>query len=366
MSQSIYLVAGARPNFMKIAPLIKEFLKENIKFKIIHTGQHYDYNMSKVFFDKLGIPEPEIHLNVGSASHAIQTAKIMIEFEKVLLNEEPDLVLVVGDVNSTIACALVAKKLFIKVAHVEAGLRSFDFRMPEEINRILTDQLSDYLFTSEKSGEMNLRKEGISPEKIFFVGNIMIDNLVMNLERARNIKVLKKYNLEKKNYALITCHRPSNVDHKEDLEKIVKILNFIQEKIKLFFPVHPRTKKNLKKFDLISNLRKQNIIINEPVGFLEFLNLMLNSRFILTDSGGIQEEASFLNIPVLTLRENTERPITVEKGTNTIVDKDFEKIKMYVNQILSNNYKKGQKIEKWDGQTAKRITKIIIERYLAE
>lgn len=366
MSNLIFLIAGARPNFMKIAPLIKQFENNNIEFKLIHTGQHYDYNMSKVFFDNLGIPEPDIYLNVGSASHAVQTAKIMIEFEKVLLEEEPKLVIVVGDVNSTIACALVAKKLFIKVAHVEAGLRSFDFKMPEEINRILTDQISDYLFTTEKSGEINLRKEGISPEKIFFVGNIMIDNLLMNLERAKNINVLKKYNLEKKNYALITCHRPSNVDHKEDLEKIVEILSFIQEKIKIFFPVHPRTKKNLKKFELISNIKKANIIINEPVGFLEFSNLMLNSRFILTDSGGIQEEASYLNIPVLTLRKNTERPITVEKGTNTIVNKDFNKIKNHVNKILSNDYKNGQTIEKWDGQTAKRITKIIKEGFLTE
>lgn len=366
MKKLVYIIAGARPNFMKVAPLMKTFQKENIDFKLIHTGQHYDYKMSKIFFENLGIPEPDIYLNVGSASHAVQTAKIMIEFEKAILEEEPKLIIVVGDVNSTIACALVAKKLFIEVAHVEAGLRSFDFRMPEEINRILTDQLSDYLFTSEKSAEINLKKEGISPEKIFFVGNIMIDNLLMNLERARNIKVLKKYNLEKKKYALITCHRPSNVDNKEDLEKIIEILNYIQEKIKLFFPVHPRTKKNLEKFNLISKIKKQNILINEPVGFLEFLSLMENSKFILTDSGGIQEEASFLNIPVLTLRENTERPITVEKGTNTIVNKDFEKIKIYVNRILSNNYKKGQKIEKWDGNTAKRIINIIREKILLD
>ncbi|MFX1320918.1 MAG: non-hydrolyzing UDP-N-acetylglucosamine 2-epimerase [Promethearchaeota archaeon] len=366
MSNLVFLIAGARPNFMKIAPLIKQFEINNIEYKLIHTGQHYDYNMSKIFFDNLGIPEPDIYLNVGSASHAVQTAKIMIEFEKVLLEEKPQLVIVVGDVNSTIACALVAKKIFIKVAHVEAGLRSFDFKMPEEINRILTDQISDYLFTTEKSGEINLRKEGISPEKIFFVGNIMIDNLLMNLERSNNIDVLKKYKLEKKKYALVTCHRPSNVDHKDDLEKIVEILSFIQKKIKIFFPVHPRTKMNLKKFDLISSINKANIITNEPVGFLDFLNLMLNSRFILTDSGGIQEEASYLNIPVLTIREKTERPITVEKGTNTIVNKDFKKIKKYVYEIFSNNYKNGQTIEKWDGQTAKRITKIIMERCLTK
>ena len=362
MPYTIFLVAGARPNFMKIAPLTKEFLNRKINFKLIHTGQHYDYNMSKIFFENLGIPEPDIHLNIGSASHAVQTAKIMIEFEKVLLEEKPILVIVVGDVNSTLACALVAKKLYIKVAHIEAGLRSFDMNMPEEINRLLTDQISDFLFTTEKSALINLKREGIDAEKIYFVGNIMIDTLIMNVEKAKTKNVLEQYNLIKKQYALITLHRPSNVDNKENLEKIVNTLNFLQEKIHVFFPIHPRTKKNLEKFNLINKLKKSNIILNEPIGYLEFLNLMLNSRLILTDSGGIQEEASYLKIPILTLRKNTERPITIEEGTNSIVSNDFEKIKKYVNQILSGNYKKGKEIENWDGFTASRIVNILKEK----
>lgn len=359
----IFLVAGARPNFMKVAPLIKELKKEKIGFKLIHTGQHYDYKMSKIFFDDLGIPEPDFYLGVGSASHAIQTANIMIEFEKVLKSKTPELLIVVGDVNSTIACALVAKKLFIDVAHVEAGLRSFDRRMPEEINRVLTDQISDILFTTEESAEVNLKNEGIPSKRIFFVGNIMIDTLVNNVNKAKKLKIYKKYELKKNEYALITIHRPSNVDKKSELKKIIDILNYIQTKIKTIFPVHPRTLKNLKKHDLYEHIKKKNIILTEPIGYLEFLNLMMNSKFILTDSGGIQEEASYLKIPILTLRENTERPITIKRGTNTLVGKEFEKTKKYINQILSGNYKKGSQIELWDGKTAKRIIRIIKERY---
>ena len=362
MSKLIYLIAGARPNFMKIAPLIKELKKTDFTFKIIHTGQHYDYEMSKIFFDDLEIPKPDIFLNVGSASHAVQTAKIMIEFEKVILKETPDLVVVVGDVNSTIACALVAKKLFIKIAHVEAGLRSFDQRMPEEINRILTDQLSDFLFTTEKSAEINLKKEGIDANKIFFVGNIMIDNLLNNLEKARRLDFFKKMNLKKKRFALFTAHRPSNVDNKKNLEKIIQIINYLQEQTAVFFPIHPRTKKNIEEFNLMNKIKKDNLFLSKPVGYLEFLNLMEASKMILTDSGGIQEEASYLKIPVLTLRENTERPITIEEGTNTIVGNDFEKIKKYITQILSGNYKKAQDIENWDGFTASRIVNILKEK----
>lgn len=357
----IYLVAGARPNFIKIAPLIQQLKIKNINYKFIHTGQHYDYNMSSIFFEDLEIPEPDIYLNVGSASHAVQTAKIMIEFEKVLLEDKPSIVIVVGDVNSTLACALVAKKLFIKVAHIEAGLRSFDQRMPEEINRILTDQISDYLFTTEKNAEINLKREGIDSEKIFFVGNIMIDNLIMNLDKAKKLEFIKKSNLQVNSYALITIHRPSNVDKKEDLEKVINILNYLQKKLKIVFPIHPRTRKNIEKFKLMDKIKTDNMILSEPVGYLEFLNLMFNSKLILTDSGGIQEEASFLKIPVLTLRENTERPVTIKKGTNTIIGKDFEKAKKYINKILSGRYKKGQDIEKWDGQTSERIIDILIE-----
>ncbi|MFX1500366.1 MAG: non-hydrolyzing UDP-N-acetylglucosamine 2-epimerase [Promethearchaeota archaeon] len=359
MTEIIYLVAGARPNFMKIAPLIHEFMKNNIKFNLIHTGQHYDYNMSKIFFEELGIPEPNIYLNVGSSSHAVQTAKIMIEFEKVLLHTTPQLVIVVGDVNSTIACALVAKKLNIKIAHVEAGLRSFDQKMPEEINRILTDQLSDFLFTTEKSAEFNLKREGIDSNKIHFVGNIMIDNLLNNLRKVNKLNVLSKFNLKKKKYALITAHRPSNVDTKENLEKIIEIINYLQEKLMVFFPIHPRTRKNIEKFNLMKKIKKNNLFLSKPIGYLEFLNLMENSRMILTDSGGIQEEASFLNIPILTLRKNTERPITVEKGTNTIIGLDFLKARGQIEKIISNKYKKGQPIENWDGKTAERIVNIL-------
>ena len=359
MSKKIYLVAGARPNFIKIAPLIKELNKTNIEYKLIHTGQHYDYNMSKIFFDDLRIPEPDIHLNVGSASHAVQTAKIMIEFEKVILKERPLLIVVVGDVNSTLACSLVAKKLNIKIAHVESGLRSFDQKMPEEINRILTDQISDFLFTSEPSAEVNLKREGIDQNKIYFVGNIMIDNLLINLKIAKDLNSYKRYDLEKNQYALITIHRPSNVDTKENLNEIIKMLNYIEERIKIYFPIHPRTRKKLKEFNLENKLTKSNIILSEPVGYLDFLNLMINSKMIITDSGGIQEEASYLKVPVLTLRKNTERPITIEKGTNEIIGNNFEKFKKYINDILSNKYKKGQNIEKWDGKTAKRIIGII-------
>ncbi len=362
MTGKIFLIAGARPNFMKIAPLIKELNETNIEFKIIHTGQHYDYNMSKIFFNDLGIPEPDIHLNIGSASQAVQTAKIMIEFEKVVLKEKPLLVVVVGDVNSTLPCSLVAKKLNIKIAQVESGLRSFDQKMPEEINRILTDQISDFLFTSEYSAEVNLKKEGIDQNKIFFVGNIMIDCLLMNLKKTKRLNTYKRYGLEKKKYALITIHRPSNVDTQENLNKIIKILNFTQEKIRIFFPIHPRTKKNLERYKLEDKLKKLNIILSEPIGYLEFLNLMENSKMVLTDSGGIQEEASYLKIPVLTLRENTERPITIEKGTNEMVGNNLDKIKKYVNEILLKKYKQGQDIEKWDGNTAKRIIDTIKEK----
>ncbi|MFX0134345.1 MAG: non-hydrolyzing UDP-N-acetylglucosamine 2-epimerase [Candidatus Hodarchaeota archaeon] len=362
-TNKILIVGGARPNFMKIAPLIKQFEINNLNYKFIHTGQHYDYNMSKIFFDNLKMPEPDIFLSVGSGSHAWQTAKIMIEFEKVIIKEKPSLVIVVGDVNSTIACALVAKKLFIDVAHVEAGLRSFDMRMPEEINRILTDQISDLLFITERSALENLKREGIATNKIFHVGNVMIDNLIMNLDRAKNLDYNNKFNLKRGSYALVTVHRPSNVDSKGDLTYIVNILNYLQKKIKIIFPIHPRTRKNLTKYGLINKLNDANINLIKPIGYLEFLSLMMNARLILTDSGGIQEEATFLKIPTLTLRQNTERPITVEKGTNLIIDRDLEKLKIYLEKILANSYKKGLDIEKWDGKAAERIISILKKHY---
>ncbi|MFW9866396.1 MAG: non-hydrolyzing UDP-N-acetylglucosamine 2-epimerase [Candidatus Thorarchaeota archaeon] len=364
MTSNILIVGGARPNFMKIAPLINEFRKRKIKFKLIHTGQHYDYNMSKIFFDNLGISEPDYFLKVGSGSHAVQTAKIMIEFEKVVIKENPKLVIVVGDVNSTIACALVAKKLFVEVAHIEAGLRSFDFKMPEEINRRLTDQVADYLFITETSALTNLENEGIDPSKIFFVGNIMIDNLMQNLKKSQETNYYKELSLIPESYGLVTIHRPSNVDNREDLERVIQILDYIQSKIKIVFPMHPRTQKCLKQYNLENELNKSGIILIEPLGYLQFLNLMINSKFILTDSGGIQEEASYLGIPILTLRKNTERPITIEKGTNSLIGNDFEKLKLNLDKILTNSYKKGQSIEKWDGKTSHRIVRIIKEKVL--
>ena len=364
MTKDIFIVGGARPNFMKIAPLIKEFKRQNIKFKLIHTGQHYDYNMSKIFFDNLGIVKPDYFLNVGSGSHAVQTAKIMVEFEKILIKESPNLIIVVGDVNSTIACALVTKKLNTELAHIEAGLRSFDVKMPEEINRRLTDQIADYLFVTEESGVINLKNEGIDSSRIFFVGNMMIDTLISNLEKARKTNFYKALDLICGSYGLVTIHRPSNVDSREDLERIIEKLNFIQSKIKIVFPIHPRTRKNMKKFNLDLELNKNNIVLTEPLGYLDFLNLMINAKLIITDSGGIQEEASYLKIPILTLRKNTERPITVEKGTNTLIGNDFSKLKINLENVLSNSYKKGQNIEKWDGKTSQRIVTIIKEKVL--
>ncbi|KKM83163.1 hypothetical protein LCGC14_1312140, partial [marine sediment metagenome] len=333
-------------------------------FKLIHTGQHYDYNMSKIFFDNLGIVKPDYFLNVGSGSHAVQTAKIMVEFEKILIKESPNLIIVVGDVNSTIACALVTKKLNTELAHIEAGLRSFDVKMPEEINRRLTDQIADYLFVTEESGVINLKNEGIDSSRIFFVGNMMIDTLISNLEKARKTNFYKALDLICGSYGLVTIHRPSNVDSREDLERIIEKLNFIQSKIKIVFPIHPRTRKNMKKFNLDLELNKNNIVLTEPLGYLDFLNLMINAKLIITDSGGIQEEASYLKIPILTLRKNTERPITVEKGTNTLIGNDFSKLKINLENVLSNSYKKGQSIEKWDGKTSQRIVTIIKEKVL--
>ena len=364
MTNDIFIIGGARPNFMKIAPLINEFKRQKIRFKFIHTGQHYDFNMSKIFLDNLGIPKPDYFLNAGSGTHASQTAKIMVEFEKVILKEKPRLVIVVGDVNSTIACALVAKKISIEVAHIEAGLRSFDLKMPEEINRRLTDQISDYLFITERSALLNLKNEGIDSSKIFFVGNVMIDNLINNLEKARNTNYFKELGLINGSYGLVTIHRPSNVDNKRDLENVIKILDYIQSKIKVIFPIHPRTQKCLRKFKLEEEMNKPNIIITEPLGYLEFLNLIINSKFILTDSGGIQEEASYLNIPILTLRNNTERPVTIEEGTNTLLGNDILKLKKHLDKILSDTYKKGKSIEMWDGKASQRITNIIIDKIL--
>jgi len=355
----VILVAGARPNFMKIAPILEEMKKSPEWFEpiFVHTGQHYDNTMSNIFIKELGLPMPDFYLGVGSASHALQTAKVMIEFEKVLEKEKADLVIVVGDVNSTLACALVASKLCIPVAHVEAGLRSFDRTMPEEINRILTDQISDYLFiTCEEAGE-NLLKEGISQEKIHFVGNVMIESLLKIRPRIEESRILNKMELKKGKYVLSTLHRPSNVDQRETFEEILEALHRIGKKIRVVFPAHPRTQKRMKEFNF-QDLNSRLVITN-PIGYFDFLALEKNAKFVLTDSGGIQEETTFFQVPCLTIRMNTERPITVTYGTNTLVGTDSNTIVRESLNILSGNGKKGKVPRFWDDHVSRRIVEVL-------
>ena len=355
-------VVGARPNFMKISPIVDEMKKHpEIQSLLVHTGQHYDREMSKLFFDDLKLPPPDIYLGVGSASHAEQTAKIMVEFEKVLLEQKPDLIVVVGDVNSTIACALTAAKLLVPIAHVEAGLRSLDRTMPEEINRILTDAISDYLFTTSKDADANLLKEGIPKEKIYFVGNVMIDTLMKQIGKAADSNILKKLGLQSKGYAALTLHRPANVDDKEVFVRILGALEEIQKKIKIVFPIHPRTRKKIEEFGLSDKIRNMtNFIITDALGYLDFLALTASSKFVLTDSGGIQEETTILKIPCITLRETTERPITVTEGTNVIVGSDREKIVKESLKAIEGRSKKGKTPELWDGKASERIVKVLL------
>jgi UDP-N-acetylglucosamine 2-epimerase (non-hydrolysing) len=356
----VMLVAGARPNFMKIAPLWSEMnhLSSDFEAIILHTGQHYDYEMSKVFFEDLDLPEPHYFLGVGSGTHAEQTGKIMIEFEKVIQNENPEWVVVFGDVNSTLACSVTAKKLFIPVAHVEAGLRSFDMTMPEEINRKVTDAISDVLFTPSKGGDENLIREGIERKRIHFVGNIMIDSLILILSRIDppyEDKIFEKFGLMRNQFVLVTLHRPSNVDDKKTLLKIMHFLNGLSLMIPVIFPVHPRTKKNINGLD-ITLAPNGNFKIVEPLRYKEFITLEKYPRFVLTDSGGIQEETTYLNVPCLTLRPNTERPITVIEGTNELIS--IENIEEKISLILSGNWKQGTIPEFWDGKTAQRVVDI--------
>jgi UDP-N-acetylglucosamine 2-epimerase (non-hydrolysing) len=361
MPIKIILVAGARPNFMKVAPLWLEMNRLPTDFEpiILHTGQHYDYEMSKVFFEDLALPEPHYFLGVGSGTHAEQTGKTMIEFEKVIRNEHPDLVVVFGDVNSTLACSVTAKKLLIPVAHVEAGLRSNDMSMPEEINRKVTDSISDILFTPSKDGDENLIKEGVESSKIYFVGNIMIDSLISiseKIDTSWEDKILKKYGLERNNFVLVTLHRPSNVDDKHNLYKIMNILKSLSLRIPIIFPVHPRTRKSIDSVgtDFISNGKLQMV---EPLRYKEFIALEKSPRFVLTDSGGIQEETTYFRVPCLTLRTNTERPITITEGTNELVS--LENTEAKASSILLGNWKEGNTPEQWDGNTAKRIVNIL-------
>jgi UDP-N-acetylglucosamine 2-epimerase (non-hydrolysing) len=361
----ILLVAGARPNFTKIAPIIRALRHRSDLFgsKLLHTGQHYDREMSEVFFEELEIPKPDHYLEVGSGTHAEQTAKVMLRFEKVCQHEKPDLVLVVGDVNSTLACSIVAKKLNIKVAHVEAGLRSRDLEMPEEINRLVTDAITDYFFVTEKSGVDNLVAEGKPASAIFFVGHVMIDNLFHQLAKLERLpagspdsEVLKS---RYPRYGIITLHRPSNVDNQETLGRLVGALAKISETLPLIFPIHPRTQVKLGSFGIHL---PGNIVIIKPQPYMAFLNLFKDARLVLTDSGGLQEETTALGIPCLTLRENTERPITVEEGTNVIVGTSPDRILPEAEKIMRGEGKIGRRPELWDGRAAERIVEILAAR----
>ena len=360
----IISVVGARPNFIKAAPLMAALAKHNDSFKsiLVHTGQHYDYNLSKLFFEQLRMPKPDIDLGIGSGSHSQQTAKTMVELERVFTEHKPDLVVVFGDVNSTLAGSLVAAKMGIPIAHVEAGLRSFDMTMPEEINRMVTDRLSSYCFISEHSGMENLQKEGVDPNKLFLVGNIMIDSLINHLAQCSQSPILETLGLEPKKYAVITLHRPSNVDDQEILSRLLSVLNEIAEQLPLIFPCHPRTKKEMNKFGFDGHQVSGGIRILEPLGYLDFLRLQSESLFVLTDSGGIQEETTYLKIPCITLRYNTERPVTVEIGSNVLTGPEPDKIKPVVNHILNGSFKRGQIPPMWDGSTAARITDILLDK----
>jgi len=357
----IILVVGARPNFIKVAPLISEFKKtQDLKCVLVNTGQHYDYELSKVFLEELDIPIPDINLEVGSGTHSEQTAKVMVKFEKVLLEEKPDLVVVFGDVNSSLACALAAAKLHIKVAHTEAGCRSFDKRMPEEINRVLTDHLSDYLFTISRDDVCNLIREGIPLEKILFSGNVMIDTLIQNIDKISKSNILESLNLKQEQYALLTLHRAANVDNEHNLNHIVDILKHIQEKIKIIFPIHPRTKQRISEFNLEEKIKTmKNLIITEPLSYIKFLSLVNHSKFVLTDSGGIQAETTYLKVPCITMREKTEHLVTIEFGSNILTGLNKEKILEAVSDILEGRFKKANTPELWDGKTAGRIVDII-------
>jgi UDP-N-acetylglucosamine 2-epimerase (non-hydrolysing) len=366
-------VVGARPNFMKIAPIVEELRKfPFIEHRIVHSGQHYDELLSSNFFADLGLPKPDVSLDVGSGSHAVQTAEIMKRLEPVLIDYKPHMVVVVGDVNSTIAAALTAVKLGIGVAHIEAGLRSFDMTMPEEINRKVTDAVSSLLFVSEESGVKNLRREGVPEEKIFLVGNVMIDSLLRHREKAAQSPILGRLGVRQNGsgcraYGVLTLHRPSNVDDPKTLEGILSAVSALAAELPVFFPVHPRTRKNIESFGLLRYLASSagkndvGIVPLDPLGYLEFLSLNDMARIVLTDSGGIQEETTVLGVPCLTLRENTERPATVEHGSNQIVGVDSQSILAAGRAILRHPPRAYARPPLWDGKAATRIVAILSE-----
>ncbi|MGD9942301.1 MAG: non-hydrolyzing UDP-N-acetylglucosamine 2-epimerase [Burkholderiaceae bacterium] len=362
MKKTLHLVAGARPNFMKIAPIVRalQARADAFDFRIVHTGQHYDREMSDVFFEELGIPRPDFHLDAGGGSHAQQTARIMVAYEEICLRQRPDAVLVVGDVNSTLACSIVAKKLHVPVAHVEAGLRSGDLRMPEEINRLVTDAITDWFFVTEPSGVQNLLREGKREEQIFFVGHVMVDNLFHQRDRLAqaDLKTFVSTELKQRlpRYGVVTLHRPSNVDDRASLAGIAGALRRISEELPLVFPVHPRTRGNLEKFGIDPGPR---VTLTGPLSYMDFLALWKDAALILTDSGGLQEETTALGVPCLTLRENTERPVTVEEGTNVLVGCDPDRIVAAARQALSGGAKAGRRPQLWDGRAAERIAEVL-------
>jgi UDP-N-acetylglucosamine 2-epimerase (non-hydrolysing) len=359
--KKIVVVAGARPNFIKIAHLVRQLKRDkSFESRLVHTGQHYDFEMSEVFFQELEIPKPDVFLGVGSGSHAEQTAKIISAFEKILLSDRPDLVIVAGDVNSTLACSLTAAKLNIKVAHIEAGLRSFDRTMPEEINRIVTDTLSSIHFVSEQSGLDNLRREGIDMKNVHLVGNTMIDPPSYKVKTIDRSKVLKKLDLKSRDYGVLTLHRPSNVDSPESLDAVFQILESVTKRLPLVYPIHPRTRASLKAHNMLERFSSLNgLMITEPLGYVDFIKLVKESRFALTDSGGIQEETTWLRVPCLTMRDTTERPSTITLGTNKLVGTDANEISRSVDQILKGKWKKGRIPKYWDGKTAERIVELL-------
>ena len=359
----IHLIAGARPNFMKIAPVLRAAAKypDRLACRIVHTGQHYDSAMSDVFFKELGIPEPDFHLGCGGGSHAEQTGKIMVAYEELCAKDKPDLVMVVGDVNSTLACAIVAKKLHVPVAHIEAGLRSGDMEMPEEINRLVTDAISDFFFVTEPSGVKHLRNEGHVEGAIHHVGHVMVDNVMFQrdqlvaapLTEGQSVAFKKSHG----DYGVVTMHRPSNVDDQVVFEGLARVLRTISERIPLVFPVHPRTRANMERFGI--NLGPA-VTLLAPMGYMDFLNLWMDSKLVLTDSGGLQEETTALGVPCLTMRENTERPITIEEGTNVLVGVSPEVIKAAVTDVLEGRIKKGGRPDLWDGRAAERIVEVLL------
>lgn len=349
-------VVGARPNFMKVAPVVRALAgRSNVTQTIVHTGQHYDANMSDVFFQELGIPAPDVNLQVGSGSHAQQTAGIISRFEDVVLEKKPDVVLVYGDVNSTVAAAIVCVKLGIRVGHVEAGLRSFDRTMPEEINRLLTDQISDLLFTPSQDGNENLAKEGVAPDKIFLVGNVMIDTLVRLLPKAKE-QILPDL---PERFALVTMHRPGNVDDPEFMKSVLREFGKISAQLPVLFPIHPRTRQRLIDFGLTSAL-DSSVRLMDPLSYLQFLGLQTRAAVVITDSGGIQEETTFLSVPCLTVRENTERPITTTLGTNILVGRDMAVLARELENVVAGTNKKAQVPPLWDGHAAERIADILV------